>query len=77
MATSRLVAGVHMLPGRDRASSVHCAGTVQGPCIECSFVVPWTVQGRCLDCPELNDQLTWYSNDYEGGYYDDYEESLF
>ena len=30
---------------------------VQGPCMECSFVVAWTVQGPCMNCPELNDQL--------------------
>ena len=41
----------------DSLCTVHCAGTVQGPCMECSFVVAWTVQGPCIDCPELNDQL--------------------
>ena len=36
MATSRLVAGVHMLLCRDRAGSVQGL-TVQGPCIKCSL----------------------------------------
>ena len=43
--------------GTDRAGSVHLVFIVQGPCMECSFVVAWTVQGPCIDCPELNDQL--------------------
>ena len=44
--------------GTDRAGTVHQVFIVQGPCMECSFVVAWTVQGPCIDCPELNDQLT-------------------
>ena len=43
--------------GTDRAGSVHQVFIVQGPCMECYFVVAWTVQGPCIDCPELNDQL--------------------
>ena len=43
--------------GTDRAGSVHQVFIVQGPCMECSFVVAGTVQGPCIDCPELNDQL--------------------
>ena len=47
--------------GTDRAGSVHQVFIVQGPCMECSFVVAWTVQGPCIDCPELNDQLPVFS----------------
>ena len=37
------------------------AGTVQGPCIECSFVVAWTVQGLtvqgvCIKCSLCRDR---------------------
>ena len=49
--------------GTDRAGSVHQVFIVQGPCMECSFVVAWTVQGPCIDCPELNDQLACSSTD--------------
>ena len=50
--------------GTDRAGTVHqvfivhCAGTVQGPCMDSAWSVLLLLQGPCIDCPELNDQLT-------------------
>ena len=65
MATSRLVAGVHMLLCRDRAGTVHrpcreCAGTdragtvhqvfiVQGPCRDRAWSVLLLLHGPCRD----------------------------
>ena len=54
MATSRLVAGVHMLlcrdrAGTDRAGSVHQVFIVQGPCRDRAWSVLLLLHGPCRD----------------------------